>query len=187
VAGPSPLVAESEASMLERPAPAEHDLYFAGYVAAVPAGDVLALLAAQPARLARLAAAAGGERERDRYAPGKWSVREIFGHLIDAERVFGYRAYRIGHGDATPLASFEQDGYVAAAGFDAIPLAEALAEFTAMRDANLRAIRRLLPDAAGRTGVAGGWPVSFRALVFILVGHVEHHLRVLAERYGLRG
>jgi hypothetical protein len=112
-------------------------------------------------------------------------VREIFGHLIDAERVFGYRAYRIGHGDTTPLSSFEQDGYVAVAGFDAIPLAEALAELGATREANLRAIRRLLPGAANCTGTTGGWPVSFRALVYILAGHVEHHVRVLAERYGV--
>lgn len=171
--------------MVERPAPAEYNSYFAGYVAAVPPGDVLALLAAQPARLGRVAAAAAGERERWRYAPGKWSVREVFGHLIDGERIFGYRAYRIGHGDTTPLASFEQDGYVAAAGFDAIPLAAALAEFAAAREANLCALRRLLPEAADRAGVAGGWPVTCRALVFILAGHVEHHLRVLAERYGL--
>jgi hypothetical protein len=172
--------------MLERPAPSEHHEYFTGYVSAVPEGDVLALLESQPSRLARLAAAAPGERERLRYEPGKWSVREVFGHLIDGERIFGYRAYRIGHGDATPLASFEQDGYVAAAGFDAIPLADALAEFTATRESNLRAIRRLLPGAAERTGTAGGWPVSFRALVYILAGHVEHHFRVLAERYALR-
>jgi len=172
--------------MIDRPAPSEHNAYFAGYIAAVPEGDVLDLLAAQPGRLGRVAAAAAGERERHRYAPGKWSVREVFGHLIDGERIFGYRAYRIGHGDTTPLASFEQDPYVAAAGFDAIPLADSAAEFALAREANLRAIRRLLPAAAERAGVAGGWPISFRALVFILAGHVEHHLRILAERYDAR-
>lgn len=172
--------------MIERPQPSEYAPFYAGYVGAVPPGDVLALLAAQPQRLARLAAAAGAERERFRYQPGKWSVREIFGHLIDAERVFGYRAYRIGHGDETPLASFEQETYVAAAGFDAIPLADSTAEFALVREANLRALRRLLPAAADRAGVAGGWPISFRALAFILAGHVEHHLGVLAARYGLR-
>jgi len=171
--------------MIERPQPDEYAPFYAGYVAAVPPGDVLARLAAQPEELARLATAAGAERERFRYAPGKWSVREIFGHLVDAERVFGYRAFRIGRGDATPLAGFDQEPYVAGGGYDEVPLADSAAELARARASNLDAVRRALPAALGFRGVASGAPVSFRALLFILAGHVEHHRRVLAERYGL--
>lgn len=171
--------------MIDRPQPDEYAPFYAGYVAAVPAGDVLARLATQPAQLERLAAAVDPARERFRYAPDKWSVREIYGHLIDAERVFGYRAFRIGRGDATPLAGFDQEPYVAGGGYDAVPLADAAAEFARARASNLDAIHRALPAGLARRGVASGAPVSCRALLFILAGHVEHHLRVLAERYGV--
>jgi len=169
---------------IDRPASSEYVPFYAGYVGSVPEGDVLALLEAQPARIERLARSCAPERERHRYAPGKWSVREVVGHLIDAERVFGYRAFRIGRGDETPLAGFDQDPYVASGGYEAVPLAEAAAEFAHARASNLDAIRRSLPDALGRSGVASGNPVSFRAQLFILAGHVEHHLKILAERYG---
>ena len=169
--------------MIERPQPSEYAPFYAGYVAAVPAGDILALLAAQPGRLARLAATIEPGRERFRYAAGKWSVREIFGHLVDAERVFGYRAFRIGRGDATPLASFDQEPYVVSGGYDDVPLAEAAAEFARARASNLDAVRRAAPAAEGRAGVASDQPVTWRALLFILAGHVEHHLGVLVERY----
>jgi len=171
--------------MLQRPSANEFDPYYAAYVDAVPEGDVVGLLAAQPAILGRLAAAVGAERERFRYAPGKWSVREVYGHLIDCERLFGYRAFRIGHGDRTPLAAFDQEPYVAAGGFDEIPLGESAAEFAVVREANLRVLGRVLPVAADQRGVANDAEITLRALVFVLAGHVEHHLRVLATLYGI--
>jgi hypothetical protein len=172
--------------MIDRPQPDEYAPFYAGYVAAVPPGDVLDRLAAQPDELARLAAATGAERETFRYAPDKWSVREIFGHLIDAERVFGYRAFRIGRGDTTPLSGFDQEPYVARGGYDEVPLADSAAELARARASTLDAVRRALPAALACRGVASGNPVSFRALLYILVGHVEHHRKVLAERYGVR-
>jgi hypothetical protein len=173
--------------MIERPAPSEYAPYFAGYVALVPAADVLEVLAAQPGRLAAMVASLTPEQERHRYAPGKWSVREVLGHVLDTERIFGYRALRIARGDATPLAGFDENVFVAAGGFDDVPAAEWAAEFAEVRSANLRVLRRALPAHAGRAGVADGQPVTVRALAFLLVGHVEHHLRVLAERYGVGG
>jgi hypothetical protein len=172
--------------MIERPQPDEYAPFYAGYVAAVPPSDVLERLAAQPGELVAVASALGAERERFRYAPDKWSVREIFGHLVDAERVFGYRAFRIGRGDATPLSGFDQEPYVAQGGYDEVPLADSAAEFARARASSLDAVRRALPAALERRGVASGNPVSFRALLYILAGHVEHHRKVLAERYGVR-
>jgi hypothetical protein len=150
----------------------------------VPAGDILALLAAQPGRLGRVAAtiepaSASGSATR----AGKWSVREIFGHLVDAERVFGYRAFRIGRGDATPLASFEQEPYVVCGRLRRrCPLADAAAEFTRRARVECSTPSGAAAGGGGRAGVASGWPVT-SALLFILAGHVEHHLRVLVERY----
>lgn len=173
--------------MFDRPHSDEYGEFFAGYLAAVPEGDILARLAAQPSRLTRIAETAGEARELWRYAPGKWSPRQIFGHLIDGERIFGYRAFRIGSGDATPLASFDQDPYVEIGGYDEIPLAESAAEFELVRRANLVAVERLGRAAAERRGVAGGAPLSYRAMLFVMAGHVEHHLKILAESYGLVG
>jgi len=170
---------------IERPKSDEYAPYYETYIGAVAQGDVLAHLEAQPARLEMLATTLGAEGERRRYAEGKWSVREVVGHLIDTERLFGYRAFRIGRGDVTPLAGFEQDPYVETGGYDDVPLAESTAEFARLRASNLDAVRRALPAGLERSGVANGLAVSFRALIFIMAGHVEHHLRILRERYGV--
>jgi hypothetical protein len=167
-----------------RPAPEELGAFYAGYVARVPEGDVLAALAAQRQDLRAAAAAVqAAGRESHRYAAGKWTPREVFGHLIDAERVFGYRAYCIGRGEQASLPSFDENAYVAAAGADGVPLGELLAELLLNRDANLYALRRLDAGARIRFGVANGQPVTARALAYMLAGHVRHHLAILAERY----
>lgn len=173
--------------MTGRPADTEYAPFYAGYVAHVPEDDVMAVLRAQPGELAALAGAVPAEREGFAYAPGKWTVREVMGHLGDAERVFGYRAFRFGRGDQTPLASFDENLFVANGRFDAAPLEALLDEFVHLRSANLAALARL--DAAGwrATGTASGALVSVRALAFIMAGHVRHHVRILRERYGLSG
>lgn len=166
-----------------RPEPAEYASVHAGYVAAVPDGDLLGLLATQAgavrAALTPLTPARGGHR----YAPGKWSVREVLGHCIDAERIFAYRALRIARGDTTPLPGFDENDYVAASGSDARRMQELLAEFDAVRSGTIALYASLPPDAWGRTGVASDNAVSVRALAYITAGHVAHHLRILRERY----
>ncbi|HVS01365.1 MAG TPA: DinB family protein [Thermoanaerobaculia bacterium] len=169
----------------QRPTEAELAPFYAAYVARVPAGDVVALLDGQRGVLRDLAAAVPAELEGHRYAPGKWSVREVFGHLIDAERVFGYRAFRIGRGDETPLEGFDENRYVDAAGCDGRPLRELAAELVAVRQANLWLFRGLGAAAWSRRGLANDSPVSVRALAYILAGHVDHHLAVLESRYGI--
>jgi hypothetical protein len=166
-----------------RPAPSEYAPFFAGYVSLVPETEILPVLDAQRAEVRRLAASIPQERERHAYAPGKWTIRDVFGHIADAERVFGYRAFCIGRGETVSLPGFDENAYVAQAGFAACPLEDLVGEWTLLRDANLVTLRRL--DAAGweRVGTANGSAVSERALAFIMAGHVRHHLRVLDERY----
>ena len=125
------------------------------------------------------------ERAGFRYAPEKWSIREVVGHLLDTERVMAYRALRIARGDTTPLAGFEENSYVEAAGFDARPLPDLVAEFGLVRTATLALLRGFDEVAFQRRGTASGWPVSVRALAFIIAGHERHHAGLLRERYGL--
>jgi hypothetical protein len=171
--------------MTERPSPSEYAPFYAGYIALAPAGDILDELARQQPQLGELAAGLTPEQEQLRYADGKWSVREVFGHLIDAERVFGYRAFCIGRGDSTPLPGFDENRYVAASGYDASPLRELAAEFALLRAANLAGLRRLEDDDWRNQGIANGVPVSVRALAFIMAGHVNHHLAVLRQKYAV--
>ena len=171
--------------MIEKPNESEYAPFYAGYIARIPAVDVLEILESQSSELWRLAAAATPEREVFRYAPGKWSVREVFGHLIDGERVFGYRAFRIGRGDQTPLSGFDENEYVAASDYHLRGLQSLAEEFALVRAANLAVFHSLAGDGWRRLGTANGHPVSVRALAFIMAGHVNHHLALLGERYGL--
>jgi hypothetical protein len=171
--------------MIERPAESEYASFYAGYISAVPPGNVLELLEAQRAQIPRLAEAIPAERGTFRYAPGKWTVREVFGHLVDAERVFGYRALCISRGDETPLPGFDENRFVTTSGFNTRELSSLAREFALVREANLPLFHHLDAEAWRRTGVANASPVSVRALAFIMAGHVNHHLGVLRERYGV--
>jgi hypothetical protein len=115
--------------------------------------------------------------------PAEWSIKEVIGHINDVERVFSYRLLRISRGDATPLPGFEQEDYVRAASFDRYALPELVSEFEFLRRANLVAITNMPGDAADCRGTASGYTVSARALIYMLVGHVEHHMASLHEKY----
>ena len=125
------------------------------------------------------------EDELFRYAPDKWSVRQTFGHLIDTERVMGYRAFCIARGEVKPLPGFDEKEYVARADSDERSVKELAHEFAAVRHANLWAIRSWTEDDWNRVGNANGKPVSARAIAYIMAGHVRHHMALLRERYGL--
>jgi len=113
----------------------------------------------------------------------EWSIKEVLGHLIDVERVFSYRLWRISRNDQTPIPGFEQDDYVREAVFDKMPLDELIDEFTNLRQANIIEIRNIPDDNAVRRGTASGFHVSVRALIYMLVGHVDHHMASLNEKY----
>jgi ABC-type uncharacterized transport system permease subunit len=116
-------------------------------------------------------------------AAGEWSIKEVVGHLIDAERAFGFRAFAFSRAEAAALPGFEQDAYVREAGFDARPLVDLLDELALLRRANLLAFKHLTPDQSARRGTASGREVSVRALIYIIAGHVDYHLEDLRQKY----
>jgi uncharacterized damage-inducible protein DinB len=170
---------------MERPAETEYAPYYARYVALVPETDILAVLEQQVEEIRRLAASVPPERETWRYAEGKWSVRQVLGHLVDGERVFGYRAFSFSRGETAALPSFDENQYVAAARSDAIPLRETVDELALVRRSNLQVLRRLAPPEWERVGTASGHPVTVRALAWVMAGHPRHHVAILRERYGV--
>jgi hypothetical protein len=170
-------------NLAQRPAPTEHSPYFARYVELVPDGDILAALAGQIEETVALLSGVSPEQSQHRYAPGKWSLRQVVGHVADTERVFAYRALVFARGDRTELPSFDENGYAEASPAAARPLADAIEDLTSVRRATLSLLRGLPPEAWARTGVANANPASVRALAWIIAGHERHHCKVLRERY----
>jgi uncharacterized damage-inducible protein DinB len=167
----------------DRPTPPEFAPFYAGYVASVPEGDVLQTLTQQTDDLRSLLTPLPAATWRHRYAPGKWSVAEVLGHICDAERILAYRALRFARGDRTPLPGFEENDYVPMGRFDERDPHSLLAEFEMVRHATLALFRHLPEDVPERIGNANGANVSVRALLYIITGHQRHHARILAERY----
>jgi hypothetical protein len=169
----------------ERPRPDEYDKAFERYVSHVPETDVLAALERQPAELAALLATVPPDRERYRYAPGKWTIRGVVGHVLDAERVFGYRALCIARGEKASLPAFEEDDYAARARHDDRTIASLVEELSILRKSHVLMLRHVDDEAWTRFGSANALPVTPRALAYILVGHPRHHMAVLREKYGV--
>lgn len=159
----------------------EFNPFYAGYIAHLKETDPVPVLKLQPSSLAGLLS--NVKDEQYAYAPGKWTIREVAGHLCDAERVFGYRLFCISRGERKGLPSFDENGYVARSGYSKIPLADHLHQFKLLREANVQVISQLEPVQFLKTGWASGKRISVRALVRILGGHVRHHETILIERY----
>jgi hypothetical protein len=170
---------------LPRPGPDESATFYHGYISEVPGELIGKYLVEQLHDLDRLMEPLDDTAARARYAAGKWSVKEVLGHLTDAERIFTYRLMRIARRDATPLPGFDENAYVPAGEFDARPLASLVGEFGALRLSTIALADGLPPDAWARNGQASGALITARALAYIIVGHVAHHARVLRERYVL--
>jgi hypothetical protein len=169
--------------MIQAPAPTEYDRYYATYIDPVANEDVLGQLEAQAQATPRFLATIPESRASFRYAPGKWSIRDIIGHLADSERIFAYRALRIARHDKTPLPSFDENDYANVAGFDRRSLADVSAEFASVRAGTLTLFRSMDAETLALTGTAGGKPISVRALAFIILGHERHHLKVIKAKY----
>lgn len=167
----------------KRPEQGDYALYYEKYVALVPSGDFLEILQQQQRELNRLLEPLTEQQAEFRYAPGKWSIKETLGHVNDAERIFACRLLRIARGDQTPLASFEQDGYIRTANFSARALSDILQEFSTVRAASVSLVRSLDDAAWLRRGIASQKEVSVLALAFIIAGHERHHRLILEERY----
>jgi uncharacterized damage-inducible protein DinB len=170
---------------IPRPHESEYPAFYTGYVGKVPASGPVALLEAQQPAFARLGALDDARGDHC-YAEGKWSVKEVLGHMADAERVFAYRLLRIARGDSTPLPGFDEQAWAVTAPHRHRRIKDVADELSAVRAASL-ALYRTLDDAAiAHQGTANNAPVTARALAWILAGHAQHHLDVLRERYGLQ-
>lgn len=170
---------------IPRPLADESIPYYQGYIAKVPGENLGEQLTEQLQELEQLFETVTDRAALARYADGKWSIKEVIGHLSDTERIFSYRLLRIARGDATPLPGYDENAYVPAADFDRRPLALLLAELRAIRLSTIAMMEGLPPESWTRRGVANGKPISARALAYIIVGHVTHHLGTLRDRYGL--
>ncbi len=169
-----------------RPLPDEAAPYYHGYIELVPEGPILGVLANQAEEVRAFLSEIGEDRAGLRYAPDKWSIKQVVGHITDAERVFAFRAFHIARGDQSPLPGMEQDDYVRAYDFDARTLESLVEELYLARAANLAFIEGLHEtgiDLGAATGTASGVRFTLRSLLYILAGHMAHHVDVLRTRY----
>ena len=166
-----------------RPQPTDYAAYYEKYVSLAPGTDILGVLEAQRMLTVQLLAARSEREGNFRYAPEKWTVKELVGHIADSERIFAYRALRISRADKTPIEGFEQDEYVKNGGFNDRTLADLAEEFAQVRGATLALFLGLSGDAWQRRGIANKNEVTVRALAYIIAGHELHHRRILEEKY----
>jgi uncharacterized damage-inducible protein DinB len=166
-----------------RPAPDEYAPYYGTYIGKVAEGDVVAALKGQITDTLAYLRAIPESRGGHRYAEGKWSIREVVGHLADAERIFAYRALRFARDDNTALPGFDENAFVANARFDERTLASLVNEYEAVRHATIAQFDAFFPEELLRAGTASGKQMSVRALAWVIAGHELHHLGILKERY----
>jgi uncharacterized damage-inducible protein DinB len=174
---------EASAPFGTKPESSEFGANYAEYISRIPAGDVIGRLETQLEDTLKLVGDLSDEKADYRYAPGKWSIREIIGHLCDAERVFTYRALRFARGDKTPLPGFDENEYMRHAPYDGVPLADLLSELTSLRRATIHFFSNLDDSALMRSGPANGVETSVRALAYIIAGHEHHHQETIRTRY----
>lgn len=168
---------------ITKPEASEYAPYYGAYISLVEGNDLISALEKQIDQTQSLLLNIPEEKGIYRYAEGKWSIREVIGHLIDTERIMAYRALRFARNDATPINGFEQDPYIENADFNSCQISDLAKEFRLVRESNIRMLKHLPEEAWKRGGIASGNPVSVRALAYIIAGHEVHHLKILKERY----
>ena len=168
-----------------RPTIQEHAPYFERYIGLVPETDIVSALDIQAALVERWPARVAPEKENVPYAAGKWSPRQVMGHVIDVERVFAYRALRVSRRDQTPLPGFDQEPFIEHSSYAEAPFQALVDEFVSLRRANIPLFRRLDDAAWSAIGTSSDAPLSARAAAYILVGHVRYHAALFRDRYGL--
>ncbi|MFZ7942993.1 MULTISPECIES: DinB family protein [Bacillaceae] len=169
--------------MLHRPLESEYPEYYVSYVKLVSEGDLLEILKENLAEMTNLFDRISEENGKFRYASGKWSVKEVLGHMTDTERIMSYRLLRVGRGDQTPLAGFNENDYINGSQFDQISNKTILEDFTAVRHATITLIQTMAAEAWNRTGIANGTEITTRAIAYIIAGHAIHHTNIIRERY----
>ncbi|HEX6100898.1 MAG TPA: DinB family protein [Thermoanaerobaculia bacterium] len=170
---------------MTRPTTSDYAPAHAAYVGLVHEDDILSAMEQQSSSMQKFLASLTDARADHRYAEGKWSVKEVIGHIADAERVIAYRALAIARGETQPLPGFDENAYVANANFDDWKLGDLAEHYALVRRANIVFFKNLHPEAWERRGTANNAPVSVHGLAYVIVGHERHHLGVLRERYGM--
>ncbi len=168
---------------IQRPQPDEHNPYYGKYIDRVPEGDLVSLLREQVIDTVALLRGVSAERANHAYAPGKWTIKEVVGHLMDTERVMAYRALAIARNDKTNLPGFDENAWVPAGNFGVRTLDDLLEEFQVVRAATVQLAKHLDAEVLARKGTANGHPVSVRALFYIIAGHERHHVALFKEKY----
>ena len=172
-------------AQFHRPAPDEYAPYYGRYISLTPDGDLAVTMGNQIPEIRATFGSLTEARAGSAYAPGKWTIKEVLGHLIDTERVFCYRAVSIARGDPAPLPSYDQDIWVRAAHSSGRPMPSLVDEWIAVRMATIAFVEGAPEDAPARRGIASDNPASVRALLYILPGHVNHHFQSLRALYSL--
>ena len=169
--------------MIAHPGNDEYAEFYTNYISKVPDGDLLNFMDLQPAEFDGLINDLTDAQAIEPPAPGKWSVKQVLGHLCDTERVHSYRVLRFARGDQKELQGFEQDDYVAAANSNSRSTSELLAELKSVRRATLSLLQSLTTADTERTGVANGKSISVRAMAYVIAGHAQHHLELLRKQF----
>jgi hypothetical protein len=167
----------------QRPDPSEYAPYFGRYISLVPDGEIVDILRRQTGEYMAIYRGISEEKAASRYAPDKWSIKQVLGHLSDAERIFAYRGLAASRSERKPLPGFEQDDYVAAGAFDARSWRDLVDEFAAVRAASISLYGGMSDEMLTRLGHANNADVSARACGFMIAGHERHHIKLLQERY----
>ncbi|MEP7274496.1 MAG: DinB family protein [Acidobacteriota bacterium] len=170
-------------SNIQRPATTDYAQAFGPYVGLVPEADILGVLDNQSQEVADLTSNISAEQAAFRYAPDKWSIREVMGHLADSERVFGFRAMALARGERAELPGFEENEYVDHGDFDDWSLSDLVAQFQSLRSSNVQLFKHLSDDAWKRSGIVNGNSITVPSLAWIIAGHLRHHIGILNERY----
>ncbi len=168
---------------MKRPLSTEHPPYYQKYIDLVKNDNVLKALDEQIIKIQETISRIPVEKEDYAYADGKWTVKEVLGHIIDTERIMAYRALRFARKDKTPLSGFDQNTYIANANFNKQTLYNLAHEFAVVREANLSLFKNFDESNLDETGVANGTETSVRAVLFMIVGHATHHINVIKEKY----
>ena len=165
------------------PTPGEYNEFYQEYIDQVPEGEIVDVLRSQQHRMGDLLSSFPESRIDYRYEEGKWSAKQVVGHVVDAEWIFTYRALRMARNDNTHLAGMDQDEFMDGANFENRSLQSLADEFNHLRSASLELFSSFDETIRSRSGTASGFPFTVRALMYIIAGHAEHHMRVLKERY----
>jgi len=168
---------------MRKPEKSEYDPYYEKYISLVDESELMATLENQSDEIRSLTSKLGEDRGTFAYAEGKWTVKEVLSHLVDGERMFAYRIFRIARGDRTPIEGFEQEGYIENSHANERSFADLQEEFELLRRANMLFLRNLGEQDWTRVGVANNVEISVRALAYIMAGHIRHHAAILRERY----